>query len=165
MVVVRRRWRLFTACAAGLLAAAVLIWLSWPEPAPPRERHYRAFTACLLTDQRGLSGPDAAASWAGMQRASLATSIKVQYLSVVGEQTAENAQGFFNTLGVQHCRLVVAVGAAPIAALVAGYRRFADSRFLVVGVSPDPAVPAVPAGTAAVVTSGVERQVTAAAAE
>ncbi|MET8907612.1 hypothetical protein [Micromonospora sp. NPDC004551] len=117
----------------------------------------------MLTDDRGLAGPEAAASWAGMQRASLATSIKVQHLAVVGEQTSENAEGFFNTLGVQHCRMVVAVGKAPIATLAKGHRRFPDTQYLVVGVSPDPAVPAVAVGSTDAVASEVERRVTAAA--
>ena len=97
-----------------------------------------------------------------MQRASSATSIKIQHLAVVGKQTPENAEGFFNTLGVQRCRMVVAVGAAPVAALVRG-TSVSPTCSTSGGVSPDPAVPAVSGESAEDLAAGVERQVSSAA--
>jgi hypothetical protein len=75
--------------AALVVIAAGLTWLLWPDAKapPPRERQYRATTACLLTDDKGVVGDPAKAAWAGMQEASTATLIKVQYLAIAGPQT------------------------------------------------------------------------------
>src|SRR5438105_1628254 len=106
-----RRARILTAGAAAVLLIAGVVWLAWPkgggEPAP-RERTYREFTACLLTDDHGLQGPAAKSVWAGMQQASVANRVKVQYLAVAGAQTAANATPYFNSLA-QGCQVVVAV--------------------------------------------------------
>lgn len=131
-----------TRIGAGILALAALaitlVWLLWPEPEPPapRERAYLNSTACLLTDDQGIVGEQARAAWTGMQEASDQTRIKVQYLSVAGPQTAANASAYYNNLGLQKCRLIIAVGAAPIRAAEAGVGRFPDIQHAAVGGYP-----------------------------
>jgi hypothetical protein len=129
--VARRLWEVRRArwlpVAAGLVVPALLVWALWPTPKQteqPRARQYLDFTACLLTDADGVTGAQAAPVWAGMQDASQATHAKVQYLSVSGPQTVENAMPFLNSLAQGHCDLVVAVGDAPVAAVRAGAGKF-----------------------------------------
>jgi hypothetical protein len=124
-----------TAVLLAALVATVVWWRSTPED-PVRERRYQATTACLLTDDKGLTGPAAKAAWNGMRRASDATLIKVQYLSITGPQTAANGLSYFNSLGVQKCATIVAVGDAPIAALSMGREQFPAIRYIVVGRAP-----------------------------
>jgi basic membrane lipoprotein Med (substrate-binding protein (PBP1-ABC) superfamily) len=123
--------------AAGLLLVlvAVLAWIVWSDPAgpPPRTREYRDVTACLLTDERGISGAQAAPVWAGMQEASLATLAKVQFLEVDGAQTPENAQTYLASLVQSRCDLVLAVGDAQLAALAATAPKYPNMRFVSVG--------------------------------
>ncbi|MFJ1538662.1 hypothetical protein ACIODS_08985 [Micromonospora chalcea] len=145
-----------------LVLASVLLWLTWPqeEEPPPRERRYEAFTACLLTDDRGLAGTEAKAAWDGMQAVSTAHLIKVQYLSVDGPQTTANALAYFNTLALEGCGVVVAAGEAPIAALSQGKSRFPGSRYVTVGAGrTSDGVLGVPAGTAEEIRAGVESAV------
>lgn len=73
----RTRWTL-ASCALAVVVALVVLGLSGNGGPPARARIYIAFTACLLTDGTGLAGHDAAATWAGMEEASLATHAKVQ---------------------------------------------------------------------------------------
>ena len=75
---------LLAAAVAVVVSATATAWVLWPDdpPAPPRERQYRATTACLLTDDKGLTGDLARAAWAGMQEASVATLVKVQHLAI-----------------------------------------------------------------------------------
>jgi hypothetical protein len=122
--------------AAVVLFAVTRGWLLWPEseaPPAPRERHYRAFTACLLTDDKGIAGEQVRAAWDGMQQASLTHSIQVQYLAVDGPQTAANAAAYFNSLALRQCQVVIAVGAASVDALLDGKGRFPGLRYVVVG--------------------------------
>ncbi len=141
----RMRWRTGAVLGVAVLVLGVVLWLVWPEPArQPRERHYRSVTACLLTDDQGLRGAVAAAAWAGMQEASVADLTRVQYLSVAGPQTAADALAYFNSLGLQKCAVIVAVGEAPVAAMSQGADRFPDARLVAVGDQ-------VPAGTRLVV--------------
>ena len=59
---------------AGLLllvAIADITYLIWPTPyrgyqPAVRTRTYTSYTACLLTDPTGITGPTAAPVWAGM---------------------------------------------------------------------------------------------------
>jgi hypothetical protein len=110
---VRYRW-----WVGGLgFAVALLVvgvWLAWPDdrPAaePPRARQYLDYTACLLTDGQGIVTGPAKSMWAGMQSASLATRVKVQYLAVVGEQRVDNAVPFARSLAQGRCSLVFAAG-------------------------------------------------------
>ncbi|MBQ1051958.1 hypothetical protein KBX50_26305 [Micromonospora sp. C51] len=86
-----------------------------------------------MTDDQGISGVAAAPVWAGMQETSVATLTKVQHLSVVGPQTADNAAAFVAGLTQSQCDLVILVGEAPSAAAVAAAARFPTQRFLAVG--------------------------------
>ncbi|MFG1954727.1 hypothetical protein [Micromonospora sp. NPDC048830] len=156
----RLRWPVVLASLLVVGLAVGVTWAFWPrdQVAPqPRERQYEAFTACLLTDDQGLAGELAGAAWAGMQRVSVAESIRVQYLAVAGPQTSANALAYFNTLALDGCRVVVAVGEAPVAALEQGRSRFPGSRYVTVGSDrPVEGVRGVPATTAADVRAGVE---------
>ena len=130
----RREWISVVAALALVLGVVVAWRMSRSSPtSQPRERQYRASTACLLTDDKGLAGEQAKAAWTGMQEASAATLIKVQYLSISGPQTAANGLSYFNSLGVQKCAVVVAVGKAPVAAMVDGHPRFPEIRCVAVG--------------------------------
>lgn len=90
-------------------------------------------TACLLTGDKGVSAPEAVPVWAGMQEASLATHVKVQYLEVDGPQTSENAETYLASLVQSKCDLILAVGAAPTAAMRAASDRFPASQFVGIG--------------------------------
>ena len=128
-----RRARFFVA-AVLLVIAVVLLWIFWPASAP-RERHYGQTTACLLTGARGVASPEAAPVWAGMQKASMETLIKVQYLEVDGPQTPENAQTYLASLAMGKCDLVLTVGDAPVGALAQVAPRFPAVRFVSVGAA------------------------------
>jgi basic membrane lipoprotein Med (substrate-binding protein (PBP1-ABC) superfamily) len=132
----RRRWL----AASGLVAAAVLgmaVWALWPSSGPaPRARTYLAFTACLLTDDRGVAGAAGEPVWAGMQDASLATGVKVQYLPAVGATGAGEVSPYLASLVQRHCDLVVAVGAGPVAAVASDARSYPHTRFVAVGKAP-----------------------------
>ena len=67
--------------------------------------------------------------WAEMQKASLETLIKVQYLEVDGPQTPENAQTYLASLAMGKCDLVLTVGDAPVGALAQVAPRFPAVRF------------------------------------
>ncbi|WP_410809441.1 hypothetical protein [Micromonospora sp. 067-2] len=158
----RRRWAVVGSVGLVVLIGVSLVLL-WPErTAPPREREYGAFTACLLTDDRGLAGEGAKAAWDGMQKASLSTLAKTQYLAVNGPQTPANAAAYFNALGLQKCQMIIAVGAGPVGATAAGRSRFPEARYLVVGESSDSGLPGVSDVSAATITSAVEKEMTAA---
>lgn len=131
----RRWWWRLGLAAAALLGAVLLVWALWPttRPEQPRARQYLAFTACLLTDGHGVAGPEAAPVWVGMQEASLATRAKVQYLSVSGPQTVDNALPFLSSLAQGRCDLVFAAGAVPVGAVRQGASTFPGTRFVVVG--------------------------------
>ena len=68
-----------------------------------------------------------------MQQASLDTHIKVQYLAIDGEQSAENGLSYFNTLGVRQCTVILAAGEVPVAALLAGSTQFPTITQVVIG--------------------------------
>ncbi|WP_191842554.1 BMP family ABC transporter substrate-binding protein [Catellatospora chokoriensis] len=125
----RARW-----CALGV-GAAVLVagvtWALWPEAEGPNSRQYRDVVACMLTDDKGLNSPDAALVWSGMQEASVQTLVRVQYLTVDGEQTVENARGYLNSQVQSRCTMVFAVGEAPRAAVRDNASAHADVRFVV----------------------------------
>jgi hypothetical protein len=113
-----RRPRLVAAAAASaVLAAALISWLSWPTssgvPGADRGRQYIDVKSCLLTGAGGIAGGHAAAAWAGMQDASLATRTMASYQPVTGPATAAAALPYLASLAQRQCPLIVAVGAGP----------------------------------------------------
>ena len=119
-------------CALTAVLLVVLLPGSAPGPAT-RAREYVSFTACLLTDGRGLAGPQAAQAWAGMEAASQSTRARVEYVQVLGAQTTASALPYLASLVQRRCGVVVAVGAAPVSAVAADAGRFAGIQFAVVG--------------------------------
>jgi hypothetical protein len=119
-------------CALTAILLVVLLPGSGPAPAT-RARQYVSFTACLLTDARGLAAPQAAQAWAGLEAASQATLAKAEYLPVLGAQTTASALPYLASLVQRRCGVVVAVGAAPVSAVAADAGRFAKIQFAVVG--------------------------------
>ncbi len=97
------------------VVAGIATWTLWPDP-EPRQREYLDATACLLTDQEGVTQDPAKSVWTSLQEISATTLVRVQNLSVVGPQTADNAEGFVNSLVSGECRVIIAVGDAQIAA-------------------------------------------------
>jgi len=161
------RQRIAVGTVAGVLAIALVTWLAWPDPAKPpapRERQYKATTACLLTDEHDLGGDLARAAWAGMQDASTATLIKVQHLAITGPQTPANGLTYYNTLGVQRCTVIIAAGQVPVAAMTQGRAAFPDIRHAAIGAdTQDKAVTVIDASSADTIRAGVRTLVTAAA--
>ncbi|MEV6212021.1 BMP family ABC transporter substrate-binding protein [Kitasatospora sp. NPDC051914] len=128
------RTRIAIAAAAALGLGILLAVLLWPSPpAPPRARQYTAQQACLLTDQHGVNGPEAAEAWAALQQASTATSAKVTSLPVVGEPTLGNALPYATTLVARHCTVVVAATTIEAQAIAQIAPAYPKTRFLVVG--------------------------------
>lgn len=133
----RRLWWVGAAvCAAAGVILAVALWpgSSGGRNLPPtRARVYAAWRACLVTGTSGLSDPQAASVWAGMEQASAKTSAKVSYLAVAGEDSAGNAQTFVATAAGEHCDLVIAVGGPQVQGVASVATRFPQTRFAVVG--------------------------------
>jgi hypothetical protein len=100
---------------------------------PSRARDYRSVDACLLTGAGGLADPAAAAVWAGMQDASLATRARVSYLPVVGPDTVAAALPFAQSLIQRHCVVVVAVGPVEVGAVAQEAPEHTDIRFVLIG--------------------------------
>ncbi|MGW3983877.1 BMP family ABC transporter substrate-binding protein [Streptomyces mirabilis] len=124
--------------AAAVAVAGTVVALSLSggggDTSPvPRARQYTSFAACLLTDAKGVAGPQAAPVWAGMKDASLAMRAKASYLAVAGPETEANAQAYANTLIQQRCDLVLAVGKAPASAVRQLAPRSPKSQFITVG--------------------------------
>lgn len=130
-------WRyIFAGSAAvmvALVVAIVMIAGRGTSGQVPRARQYLAFTACLLTGPGGLAGKDAAAAWAGMERASLKTHAKAQYLAVTSGTTAGAAAPYLASLVARHCGAVIAAGAGPAAAAEDAASRYRAVRFAVLG--------------------------------
>ncbi|MET8461480.1 hypothetical protein [Micromonospora zamorensis] len=79
--------------------------------------------------------------WTGMQEASLATLVKVQFLEVDGPQTGENAETFLASLVQSRCGVILAVGDAPVQAVPPTAARFPSARFVAFGpATPGPNV-------------------------
>jgi len=147
------------------VVAGFLIWGGDDDP-EPRARVYKDATACLLTDQAGIRSGPAAAAWAGMQKASVAHSVRVQYQAVSGAQTAENALTYFNGMALQKCAVIAAVGDVPVAAVVAGGNKFPSIQYVLVGgkssaVPGSSQVRALPAEPSGDVTNEMDRIVSA----
>ncbi len=126
--------------AATLIAAGLIVWVAWPSgsrvPDASRVRQYLNVKACLLTGAGGVTQGQAAAAWAGMRDASLATRTMVSYQPVVGPPTRAQALPYLASLAQRQCRVIVAVGAGPVAAVGADAARFSQIRFVVVASRP-----------------------------
>lgn len=139
-------WLLAVAAAAVLAVAGVVAWSVWPRPAPPHARQYLSVSACLLTDQAGITaGSPAAPVWAAMQSASLATHVMVSYLPATGPR---DVTPMLNTLVQRNCGVIIATGAASSAVLAAG-KANPHQRFLLVA-APGPAAAAASGNTVVV---------------
>ncbi len=153
------------ATAVSIVVIALLVWWLWPSRKPaadqPLARQYREFTVCLLTDERGVRGPEAQPMWAGIQEAAEAARVRSQYLSVAGEQTGANAATFLASLAQGQCDMVFAAGAAPVEAVQAKAHIFPHTRFYV--VNPRTPVANVSAVDATDLRGSAYRLVTAAA--
>ncbi len=160
-----RRTRLAAACGAvGVVVIAIILVVAASGSKPqPRARQYLAFTACLLTDARGLAGSQAAQAWAGLEDASSATHAKVQYLQVTTGSTEAEAAPFLASLVARECKVVVAAGPAQVAAVAADAHRFPSVRFAVVGGTAADSNVTVVAGSGSAVRSAVASLVTNAA--
>jgi hypothetical protein len=161
-----RRQIIIGASALAVVLAVIITWLAWPDDStpPPRERQYKATTACLLTDDKDLAGDLAKAAWAGMQDASLATLIKVQHLAITGPQTAANGLTYYNTLGVQKCTVIIAAGDVPVAAMAQGYASFPSVKQVAIGGNTqDKPITVVDTSTPDSIRNGVKSIVAAAA--
>ncbi|MFC3578468.1 BMP family ABC transporter substrate-binding protein [Streptomyces yaanensis] len=102
-------------------------------PPDPRARQYREVDACLLTGEKGIAqGTLAASVWEGMQKASLDTRARVNYVPVTGDQSAGNARPFFNSLIQRQCDVVLAVGAPQVQVTQAAAAKNPKVRFVVV---------------------------------
>lgn len=167
--VLRRYWWAAAAAVAvaGIVLGVLLTGSSHPAGRtlpPPRARVYTAFDACLLTDADGISGAQAAPVWSGMQAASSATSGKVSYLAVTGDDTAANAVPYVDTLVERKCDLVLAVGAAQVAAARQQAAVFPKVAFVVVDAGSSTGnVTAVPPGKGPDVSAAVRGLVASAA--
>jgi hypothetical protein len=126
-----RRSVLVTAGVGVAVVAGLLTWALWPEP--PRQREYLDATACLLTDEQGVTADPARPVWKAMQAASVTSLVRVQNLQVMGPQTAENAAAHLASMTGGGCGAILAVGPAPIEAVTRSAGGHRDIRFLTVG--------------------------------
>lgn len=167
MRALQRKWRWIASGGAAL--AIALTWILWPAPPipePPRARQYLQFTACLLTNQSGVTGESAAPVWAGMQDASLQTLAKVQYLAITGPQTADNGVTFLNSQAQAGCDLLFAAGDVAVATVDQAAAQFPQKRFYpVAGGTATANVHPIPAATPGDVRATVAATISAAVAE
>ena len=153
----------------GVGVAAVLagsVWAVWPSPGEPPVRPdarvYSSYSACLLTDSTGLASFSAAAVWRGMEGASTATSMRVSYLPTLGRADAAAVRSYLNTLVVQHCEVIVAIGAAQTSAASAGAKADPGTHFVVVRAASTGLNVASVTGSDDDVAAGVKRDLIAA---
>jgi len=129
-----------------IVVAGLATWALWPD-SEPRQRDYVDATACLLTDDQGITGPKARPVWTAMNAASAASLVRVQYLEVSGPQTAGNAGTYLASLANGRCGAVIAAGDAPVAAVAEAAKTFPGVRFVAVGAgTPSDNVQVVPDG-------------------
>ena len=143
---------------AGMLAACSSG--GGPASAPSRARSYANVDACLLTGPRGVFDPAAAPVWAGMEDVSVTGQVRASYLEVPDPVTAGSAESHLNSLIVEKCALIIAVGGPEQAAVLAEARQFPAVRFAVLGavgqVPPNvDDIAFTPSGTRAAVASAV----------
>jgi basic membrane lipoprotein Med (substrate-binding protein (PBP1-ABC) superfamily) len=130
--------KVWIAGGAALLVAAVIVVVvvMWPrgrQLPPTRAREYRAVDACLLTGPAGIADAQAAAAWAGMQDASLATLGRVSYLPVVGPETLANTLPFAQSLIQRRCAVIVGTGPVEVSALEQLAPKHTDVQFILIG--------------------------------
>jgi basic membrane lipoprotein Med (substrate-binding protein (PBP1-ABC) superfamily) len=113
------------------VVAGIATWALWPDP-EPRQREYLDATACLLTDEEGIEKEPAKSAWASMQQISVTTLVRVQNLSVTGPQTADNAEGFVNSLTGSQCKVIIAVGDPQVAAATKAAGKNPQVRFITI---------------------------------
>ncbi|GAA0734437.1 hypothetical protein Drose_34915 [Dactylosporangium roseum] len=161
-----RRQQIIAGSAMLTVLAVLATWLLWPQDPPPpapRERQYKATTACLLTDDQDLAAEPARTVWAGMQDASVQTLVKVQHLAISGPQTTANGLTYYNTLGMQRCTVIIAAGPVPVAAMTEGITAFPDIKHYAVGGNTDgKPVTTIDTTTADTIKTGARAAVTAA---
>ncbi|MEI7034663.1 BMP family ABC transporter substrate-binding protein [Streptomyces pratensis] len=134
----RGRWATGGALVALAAVAVTAILLLGEESGPPdpRARQYRDVDSCLLTGEQGVAvGTPGAQVWAGMRKASLETRTRVNYLPVMGEQSAKNALPHLNSLLQRQCDVVLAVGDSQVEAVRAEAGGHRALRFVVVAGS------------------------------
>jgi basic membrane lipoprotein Med (substrate-binding protein (PBP1-ABC) superfamily) len=120
---------------------------------------YTDASACLLTGSSGVSEQDAAATWAGMESASVRTRTKVSYLAVSGDDSVANAVPYVNTLVQRRCGLIIAVGSSQVGAIVQRAPAFPAVHFAVVGSGSGANVTAIASGETAAVSAAADRLV------
>jgi hypothetical protein len=133
-----RRWAVAGLTALAVVVAGVGAWFLQPRPSEglTRERVYRG-NACLLTGPAGINPPTTAAAWAGVRAGALGKGAQAAYLSVPDPQTQAKAVPVLGALVARQCSVVVAVDAAPVAAV----RAKAAATPSVFFVVPAPAAP------------------------
>lgn len=125
--------RLAAAFVGTVAVVGIAVWTLWPSGPAPRSRQYLDFKVCLLTDAHGIAGKEAASVWSGMEKASLKTRARVQYLPAFGPNTVANTQPYLQSLIERRCDVILAVGDAPVSAVVAEAARHPTTRFVVAG--------------------------------
>jgi hypothetical protein len=155
----RRPWQTSVGAGIGLVAViGFLTWALWPEA--PRQREYLDATACLLTDNNGLTAAPADSVWPTMQDISDTTLVRVQHQRTDGPQTTENAITHLATLAYTGCQTIVATGKAPIDAVAARAGSYPKVTFITVGSgTPAPNVRVIDA-TGDAVRSAITEQLT-----
>lgn len=163
----RRHWQL--SALAGALLTAVLVWVLWPSTPQrympdPRSRQFSSFTVCMLTGSHGITDPQAAPVWSGVDDAAKATGLQSSYLSVPAPDTEAAAEVYVNTVASRHCSLVIAAETSEVAAVNARAPQYPSQRFVVVGAGASASnVVDIPSGSAsatrAAVAGAVERAV------
>ncbi|MFI8350351.1 BMP family ABC transporter substrate-binding protein [Streptomyces sp. NPDC085596] len=131
----RRGWTVAGAVLSAAVAAGLWIYLDGRQDGPPdtRARQYKEFDACLLAGDKGIArGTRAASAWQGMQRASLETRARINYVPVVGAQSVANSRPFLNSLMQRQCDVLVAVGAPQAQAAREAAANHPEVRFVVV---------------------------------
>lgn len=155
---------LFIGLVAILLPLGLWLGLrSHDAPPAARVRQYGSFTSCLLTDERGIGGEPAALVWAGMQDASQATLSKVQYLAIVGPQTADNAATFAASLVQGRCDIIIGAGETAGKAIRAAASTSPKTQFIVVGPGSSGGNVRVVEGTGPALRAQIAADVTASA--